>query len=107
MVTTPPNRYDLTLGSDKSSSLSRSEGGVYDVGQAESRAKHQQQENHNNIVNNNLYPMNGNSTLESQDGDAAKKRVSKNDTICKFTYLRLKYVLLFSFRNGQRTNPIS
>jgi len=34
-ITTPPTRYDLTLGSDKSSSLSRSEAGTYDVIQAE------------------------------------------------------------------------
>ncbi|XP_030562571.1 FERM, ARHGEF and pleckstrin domain-containing protein 1 isoform X1 [Drosophila novamexicana] len=34
-IATPPNRYDLTLGSDKSSSLSRSEAGTYDIIQAE------------------------------------------------------------------------
>ncbi|XP_030078798.1 FERM, ARHGEF and pleckstrin domain-containing protein 1 isoform X2 [Drosophila hydei] len=34
-IATPPSRYDLTLGSDKSSSLSRSEAGTYDVIQAE------------------------------------------------------------------------
>lgn len=77
VVTTPQHRYDLSLGSDKSSSLSRSEGGVYDVGQAESRAHQQQQENNGNIVNNDLYPMNGHSTLDSQNGnEAAKRRVN-------------------------------
>lgn len=76
LVTSSPNRYDLTIGSDKSSSLSQSEGGVYDVGRAESRAIQQRQENITNIVNNNLYPLNGNSTLESQDGkESAKRRV--------------------------------
>ncbi|XP_017847403.1 FERM, ARHGEF and pleckstrin domain-containing protein 2 isoform X1 [Drosophila busckii] len=34
-IVTPPGRYDLTLGSDKSSSLSRSEAGTYDIIQAE------------------------------------------------------------------------
>lgn len=77
LLTSSPNRYDLSMGSDKSSSLSHSDGGVYDVGRAESRAIQQRQENINNIVNNNLYPMNGNSTLESQDGkDSTKRRVT-------------------------------
>lgn len=75
-TSSPNNRYDLTLGSDKSSSLSRSEGGVYDVSQAEGRIK-QQSQNHENIANNNLYPLNG--TLELQNGtDSIKKKVKKN-----------------------------
>lgn len=74
VTTNPHNRYDLTLASDKSSSLSRSEGGVYDIGQAESRAKAQQE----NIANNNAYPQNGHSTLESQDSDSAKRKVRIN-----------------------------
>lgn len=81
------NRYDLTMASDRSSSLSRSEGGVYDVGQAEIRAKE-------NIANNNIihgsaggtsngstatngqhYAQNGHSTLDSQtDSDSAKRK---------------------------------
>lgn len=69
MTTNPHNRYDLTLASDKSSSLSRSEGGVYDVGQAEIRAKE-------NIANNNIHSQNGHSTLESQDSDSAKRKVN-------------------------------
>lgn len=81
MGLSPQHRYDSTIGSDKSSSLSRSESGIYDVGQAERSAIQQQQEN---IVNNNLYPLNGNgngntSTLESQDNDTARKRVSNRD----------------------------
>lgn len=76
LVTTPQHRYDLSLGSDKSSSLSRSEGGVYDVVQAESRISQQHQENNGNIVNNDLYPMNGHSSLDSRDGsDQAKRKV--------------------------------
>lgn len=72
-TSSPQNRYDSTIGSDKSSSLSRSEGGVYDVSQAEGRVK-QHSQNHENIVNNNLYPLNG--TLESQNGtDSIKKKV--------------------------------
>lgn len=74
LVTTPQHRYDLSLGSDKSSSLSRSEGGVYDVVQAESRMNHNHIENNGNIVNNDLYPMNGHSSLDSRDGDSSKLR---------------------------------
>lgn len=76
LVTTPQHRYDLSLGSDKSSSLSRSEGGVYDVVQAESRINHHQMssENNGNIVNNDLYPMNGHSSADSRDGDSLKFR---------------------------------
>jgi FERM, RhoGEF and pleckstrin domain protein 2 len=75
LVTSPQHRYDLTLGSDKSSSLSRSEAGVYDISQAENRTK--SQEDANQINNNSV--MNGsgniNGTLESMDGEA-KRRVS-------------------------------
>lgn len=74
LVTSPPNRYDLTLGSDKSSSLSRSEAGVYDISQAENRTKSQDdtnQINNNSVVNGS---GNTNGTLESLDDDA-KRRV--------------------------------
>lgn len=75
-LATPQHRYDLSMGSDKSSSLSRSEGGVYDVVQAETRVINNHHENNGNIVNNDLYPMNGHSMLESQDGnDSTKRRV--------------------------------
>lgn len=69
LVTSPQHRYDLTLGSDKSSSLSRSEAGVYDIGQAENRIK--SQEDANQINNNSVTNGNGNTngTLESIDGD--------------------------------------
>lgn len=76
-LASPQHRYDLSMGSDKSSSLSRSEGGVYDVVQAEIRINNQP-ENNGNIVNNDLYPMNGHSTLDSRDGsDSSKRRVRK------------------------------
>lgn len=76
-VASPQHRYDLSMGSDKSSSLSRSEGGVYDVVQAEIRINNQTESN-GNIVNNDLYPMNGHSTLDSRDGsDSSKRRVRK------------------------------
>lgn len=74
-LASPQHRYDLSMGSDKSSSLSRSEGGVYDVVQAEIRINNQP-ENNGNIVSNDLYPMNGHSTLDSRDGsDSSKRRV--------------------------------
>lgn len=72
----PQHRYDLSMGSDKSSSLSHSEGGVYDVVQAEeNRVNNQQQsENNGNSSNNELYPSNGHSTLDSRDGSESSKR---------------------------------
>lgn len=108
-VITSPIRYDSTTLSDKSSSLSRSEGGVYDVGQAERSAIQQQQEN---IVNNNLYPMNGNSTLDSQDGDSARKRVRCSvilgSSFClNFNnYFSCVCFIVFRCRNGQPINRI-
>lgn len=77
LVTSPQHRYDLTLGSDKSSSLSRSEAGVYDISQAENRTKSQEDANqiNNNSVTNGNGNGNTNGTLESLDGDA-KRRVS-------------------------------
>lgn len=74
-IVTSPNRYDLTIGSDKSSSLSRSEVGTYDVHQAEARIKAGENGvNHHN--NNNVSPtspaVNGNGTFSS---DEVKKRV--------------------------------
>lgn len=77
LVTSPPNRYDLSLGSDKSGSLTRSEaGGIYDISQAEAVA---QRASTNGGVNNN-HSMNGassnNGTLDSSDGEA-RKRVRK------------------------------
>lgn len=73
-VTSPQHRYDLSMGSDKSSSLSHSEGGVYDVVQAESRINHQQAENNGTTSNNEPYPSNGHSTLDSRDGSESSKR---------------------------------
>ena len=71
LITSPPNRYDLTLGSDKSSSLSRSEAGVYDISHAEQIRKADM----SNIVNNNQQiTTNGNGTIDSTDGEM-KKRV--------------------------------
>lgn len=73
-LTSPQHRYDLSMGSDKSSSLSHSEGGVYDVVQAEeSRVSNQQSENNGN-TSNNEYPSNGHSTLDSRDGSESSKR---------------------------------
>lgn len=70
-----PNRYDLTICSDKSSSLSRSEAGTYDVHQAEARIKIAENGvNYHN--NNNVSPsspaVNGNGTFSPED---IKKRV--------------------------------
>lgn len=74
-LTSPQHRYDLSMGSDKSSSLSHSEGGVYDVVQAEeNRINNQQSENNGNSSNNELYPSNGHSTLDSRDGSESSKR---------------------------------
>lgn len=77
-MSSPQHRYDLSMGSDKSSSLSRSEGGVYDVVQAETRVTNQTEIN-GNVANTDLYPMNstnGHSTLDSRDGnDSTKRRV--------------------------------
>lgn len=76
LITSPPNRYDLTLGSDKSSSLSRSEAGVYDISHAESQKK---QQDDVSITNNNMVAAvvvtNGNGTMDSSEGGEAKKRV--------------------------------
>lgn len=88
LVTTPQHRYDLSLGSDKSSSLSRSEGGVYDVVQAESRISQQHHENNGNIVNNDLYPMNGHSSLDSREGSEQAKRKVR---------IKSKYLINFPF----------
>lgn len=81
-LTSPQHRYDLSMGSDKSSSLSHSEGGVYDVVQAEeNQANNQQSENNGNSSNNELYPSNGHSTLDSRDGsESMKRKVRFNQT---------------------------
>lgn len=76
-VASPQHRYDMSMGSDKSSSLSRSEGGVYDVVQAENRVNNNQSESNGNIVNNDSHPMNGHSTLDSRDGNDSSKRKVK------------------------------
>lgn len=74
-LTSPQHRYDLSMGSDKSSSLSHSEGGVYDVVQAEeNRTNNQHSENNGNTLNHELYPTNGHSTLDSRDGSESSKR---------------------------------
>lgn len=80
-LSSPQHRYDLSLGSDKSSSLSRSEGGVYDIVQAESRVnQQQQQETNGNVAHNDLYPMNGHSSLDSREGrDSMRRKVSINN----------------------------
>lgn len=100
-IVTSPNRYDLTIGSDKSSSLSRSEAGTYDVHQAEARLKAGENGVNHHLNNNNGSPtsptVNGNGTFSSDD---AKKRVSKVDFFFKFSYI-------LNFRNGQLKNPIS
>lgn len=76
-VASPQHRYDLSMGSDKSSSLSRSEGGVYDVVQAENRINNNQSESNGNVINNDSYSTNGHSTLDSRDGsDSSKRRVN-------------------------------
>lgn len=78
-LTSPQHRYDMSMGSDKSSSLSHSEGGVYDVVLAEeNRINNQLSENNGNISNNELYPSNGHSTIDSRDGstlDSSKRKV--------------------------------
>lgn len=83
-LASPQHRYDFSMGSDKSSSLSRSEGGVYDVVQAESRINNQNPENNGNTMSSELYPLNGHSTLDSRDGSESSKR--KVDSI----FLNLK-----------------
>lgn len=80
-----PNRFDLTLvGAEKSGSMSRSEGGVYDIGHAESQY-HQNGPGDGPVINNytssNGGASNGNisgsasnvGTLESQNGDVRKR----------------------------------
>lgn len=75
-ISASQHRYDLSMGSDKSSSLSRSEGGVYDVVQAESRIVGQHSDNNGNTENPDSCPSNGHSTLDSRDGsESTKKRV--------------------------------
>lgn len=71
------DRRDLTIGSDKSSSLSRSEAGTYDVIQAEiQHAKRQEVTTGPAVVNNNG-PSAGAAASSSNENDAeAKKRVS-------------------------------
>lgn len=72
-VGAPQNRYDLTLGSDKSSSLSRSEAGTYDVIQAEiQHAKRHELPTCVAMSNNNDGQHNGSSFDVEND---AKKRV--------------------------------
>lgn len=74
-LASPQHRYDLSMGSDKSSSLSRSEGGVYDVVQAESRIiNNQHAENNGNTLSNESYPSNGHSTIDSREGSDSSKR---------------------------------
>lgn len=77
LVTSPPSRYDLTLGSDKSGSLTRSEaGGIYDISQAEAVANRASA----NGINNNHSASgtsSNNGTLDSSDGEA-RKRVSNS-----------------------------
>ncbi|KAH8294883.1 hypothetical protein KR018_003853, partial [Drosophila ironensis] len=76
-ITTPPTRYDLTLGSDKSSSLSRSEAGTYDVIQAEiQHAKRQElatgvataahQNGHNGNGSARAHPMTTQHDIEAE-----------------------------------------
>lgn len=79
-LSSPQHRYDLSMSSDKSSSLSRSEGGVYDVVQAENCVNRNHQENNGNVVNNNdSCPMNGHTSLDSREGrDSIKRRVSNH-----------------------------
>lgn len=81
LVTSPQHRYDLTLGSDKSSSLSRSEAGVYDIGQAENRTQDDANQINNNSITNGSGNTNG--TLESLDGDAKRR-------VCYLTKLHAK-----------------
>lgn len=86
-LASPQHRYDLSMGSDKSSSLSRSEGGVYDVVQAENRIIHNQHaENNGNTLSNESYPLNGHSTIDSRDGsDSSKRKV-------RFDFYRLQFL---------------
>ncbi|KAH8418522.1 hypothetical protein KR009_011306, partial [Drosophila setifemur] len=76
-ITTASTRYDLTLGSDKSSSLSRSEAGTYDVIQAEiQHAKRQElatgvataphQNSHNSNGNGHGHPMTTQHDIEAE-----------------------------------------
>lgn len=92
-LASPQHRYDLSLGSDKSSSLSRSEGGVYDVVQAESRVNQQHQENNGNTVSNDLYPMNGHSSLDSREGRDSIKRKVKQSTVYAKHFSEFLFVL--------------
>lgn len=88
-LASPQHRYDLSMGSDKSSSLSRSEGGVYDVVQAESRIINQP-DNNGNVASNESYPMNGHSTLDSRDGsESSKRRVIIIEIIISSNKIRL------------------
>lgn len=122
LVTKPPSRFDLTL--DKSGSLSRSEGGVYDIDHAETLHRQQtagggsvrRPSNNNNVSNgntsnghatgngssNNL--ANNNGTLESMDGDVRKKV----RLICsEWNESNLFYNLAIEISSGQLSQPTS
>lgn len=63
---TPQHNYDSTIGSDKSSSHSKSETGVYEVNNDTTKSNVQQ----SNVVNNNFINSDGrtidSNTLESK-----------------------------------------
>ncbi|XP_004529222.1 FERM, ARHGEF and pleckstrin domain-containing protein 2 isoform X2 [Ceratitis capitata] len=83
-VGTPQNRYDLTLGSDKSSSLSRSEAGTYDVIQAEiQHAKRHELPTCVAMSNNNNGPNAGNSVDVENDSKKRKWPTEKSYFLAK------------------------
>ncbi|XP_053961761.1 FERM, ARHGEF and pleckstrin domain-containing protein 1 isoform X1 [Anastrepha ludens] len=105
-VATPQNRYDLTLGSDKSSSLSRSEAGTYDVIQAEiQHAKRHELPTGVAMANNNNGPHAAGSSLDT-DNDTKKRKwpteksyfLAKELLMTERTYKKDLEILNRSFR---------
>ncbi|KAI9579259.1 hypothetical protein GQX74_004731 [Glossina fuscipes] len=73
-IISPQNRYDLTLGSDKSSSLSRSEAGTYDVIQAEIQHAKRQDLNTSSHNNNNVTNTGARSLPTDAEAEAKKRK---------------------------------
>ncbi|KAH8407809.1 hypothetical protein KR215_001744, partial [Drosophila sulfurigaster] len=107
-IATPSNRYDLTLGSDKSSSLSRSEAGTYDVIQAEIQHAKRQELATGVATAHNGHNGNGLPRTNSHDVDTeVKKRkwptepsyfLAKELLMTERTYKKDLEVLNCSFR---------
>lgn len=71
------------MGSSGGSTLSRENGGTYDVNQAERNAKTEME----NMVNNNHNSIISNGTLGSQDGMDTARRKVRNCTRAKYFWV--------------------